>query len=198
MGMGMTMHTMQASPSGPQMTQNMNAMQAVRAPTQQQAPQQASPVSPQTAAREEERVSTLLEINAHLILEVSNLQAQGKGPSAQQTPTSPTTNEPTPNSPQDASKKPHSQEYADCMRRLQANLAYLAAIADSSKKTAAPKPIGPAIMIPPSHLTSVHGLYQKLKTLFPEASQTTLNKAMAVANAQAARAAATPAQGQMG
>lgn len=190
MGMGMNMNMMQQSPGGPQMAQNMN-MQAVRAPVQQVQ----APPSPQTAAREEERVATLLEINAHLILEVSNLQAQGKGPSSQQTPTSPTANDPTPNSPAD--RKPPSQEYADCMRRLQANLAYLAAIADSSKKTTAPKPVGPAILIPPNHLTSVHGLYQKLKTLFPEASQTTLNKAMAVANAQAARAAGNPAQSQM-
>ena len=180
------------------MAPNMNNMQAPRVAVQQQSQQhqQASPVSAQAAAREEERVSTLLEINAHLILEVSNLQAQGKGPGSQQTPTSPLTNDPTPNSPHDASKKPHSPEYADCMRRLQANLAYLAAIADSSKKTTAPKPIGPAIMVPPSHLTSVHGLYQKLKTLFPEASQTTLNKAMAVASAQAVRAASGTVQGQ--
>ena len=204
--MGMGMNMMQQSPGTPQMVQNNNQIQMARQQQQQsqaqpqlqqqQQQQTSSPRSPQSAAREEERVTTLLEINAHLIQEVTNLQMQGKAGSSNQqiSPTSPTTGDPNPvpNSPQDASRKPPSQEYADCMRRLQANLAYLAAIADSSKKASGSRPVGPAIMIPPSHLTSVHPLYHKLKTLFPEASQTTLNKAMAVANAQAARAAANP------
>ena len=157
----------------------------------QQAP---AAMNSQAAAREEERVTTLLEINSHLLQEVMNLQAQGKaGPASQQSPTSPSVSVDNTNgganSPPDPSKgQPPSQEYADCMRRLQANLAFLAAIADASRKATGTRPVGPAIMIPPPHLTSVHPLYQKLKALFPEASQTTLNKAMAVANAQRASA----------
>lgn len=155
-------------------------------------PQAAVQMNSQAVAREEERVSTLLEINSHLIQEVTNLQAQGKAGN-QPVPASPTADNANAmsNSPSDPAKKGQtSQEYADCMRRLQANLAYLAAIADASKKASGQRPVGPAIMIPPTHLVSVHPLYQKLRNLFPEASQSTLNKAMAVANAQAARAAA--------
>lgn len=155
-----------------------------------------SPVNPQAAAREAERVTTLLEINSHLIEEVMNLQNQGKaGTTGQQTPTSPTPGDGNvPNSPVDASQKQQaSQEYTDCMRRLQANLGYLAQVADANKKGNARPPVGPAIMVPPPHLNSVHPLYQKLKILFPEASQSLVNKAMAVANSQRT---ATPVQAQ--
>lgn len=187
--------------SGP-MQQNMNQQNAVAAQAVQginttQAPrtsaqQTSAPLSPQAIAREEERVTTLLEINAHLIQEVMSLQAQGKAGSAgQNSPTSPTSGNnagATTNSPTDGAKRqPPSPEYADCMRRLQANLAYLAAIADANKKAAQTRPSAPAIIYPPQHLTSVHPLYQRLNTLFPDASQSTLNKAVAVANAQAAR-----------
>lgn len=185
--------------SGP-MQQNMNqqnpmAAQAVQGINTSQAPrpsaqQTSAPMSPQAIAREEERVTTLLEINAHLIQEVMSLQAQGKAGSAgQNSPTSPTAgNNAGANSPPEGAKRqPPSPEYADCMRRLQANLAYLAAIADANKKASQSRPSAPAIIYPPQHLTSVHPLYQKLNSLFPDASQSTLNKAVAVANAQAAR-----------
>lgn len=184
---------MQQSPASAQMGQVTNNAQQGMRNTNQQAGQQ-------EAAKENERVTTLLQINMLLIEEVHNLQAQGKaGSTGQQSPTSPTADGANAgaNSPSDGSKKtPPSQEYADCMRRLQANLAYLAAIADASKKASNSRPAGPAIMIPPAHLTAVHPLYQKLKALFPEASQTTLNKAMAVANAQAATARAAAAHPQ--
>lgn len=175
-----------------QTVQGNSASQAARTSTQQPT----APLSPQAVAREEERVTTLLEINAHLIQEVTSLQAQGKaGSGSQASPTSPTSgNNAGTNSPSDGPKRqPPSPEYADCMRRLQANLAYLAAIADANKKASPNRPNAPAIIYPPQHLNSVHPLYQKLNHLFPEASQSTLNKAMAVANAQAANKAATPA-----
>jgi len=181
---------MQQSPAGAQPAQVSQQLQQARNAN----PQQASATNPQAAAREEERVITLLEINSHLLQEVMNLQAQGRaGPAGRQSPTSPNLGSDgataESNVPNDSSRsQPPSQEYADCMRRLQANLAFLAAIADASRKATGTRPVGPAIMIPPPHLTSVHPLYQKLKALFPEASQTTLNKAMAVANAQRAAA----------
>lgn len=181
----------QQNPMAAQTMQGNNLSQTARTPTQQPS----APMSPQAVAREEERVTTLLEINAHLIQEVTSLQAQGKaGSGSQASPTSPTSgsNAGT-NSPSDGAKRqPPSPEYADCMRRLQANLAYLAAIADANKKASTTRPSAPAIIYPPQHLNSVHPLYQKLNSLFPDASQSTLNKAMAVANAQAARNAATP------
>lgn len=196
--------TMNVMPNmGANVNMNMNMLQ--QSPTHAQmnqagvrnAPQQASAQSnTQSAAREEERVSTLLEINAHLIQEVTILQAQGKA-GGQPSPSSPTTESMNTgaNSPSDPSKKQAAtQEYADCMRRLQANLAYLAAIADATKKATGSRPVGPAIMVPPTHLTSVHPLYQKLKALFPEANHTPVNKAIAVATAQAQAAKAAAAQ----
>jgi hypothetical protein len=172
--------------------QNAASMQKAVAPA-------ATPQSPQSAARERARVSVLLEINTQLLQEGVALQKEGTAgvtpTQAQQSPTSPTSaTDPSAlnPSPVDSSKqtgaKPPTQEYADCMRRLQANLSYLAAIADSKKKASGALPSGPAIMIPPPHLTGIQDLYKKLNQLFPEASQSTVNKALAFANAQSSKA----------
>ncbi|KIW23974.1 uncharacterized protein PV07_09715 [Cladophialophora immunda] len=199
-----------------------NATQVARpAPQhqQQQQPQQqlqqtttttsaGSAVSAQSAARERARVTVLLEINTHLLQEVVTLQAQGKAGTTptqgQQSPTSPTSaTDPTnaiTNSPGEPPKsaggtpqsKPPSQEYAECMRRLQANLSYLAAIADAKKKVNGALPLGPAIMIPPPHLPQVNELYKKLNALFPEASHSAINKAIAQAAAQSQNAGPKP------
>ena len=53
------------------------------------------------------------------------------------------------------------------MRRLQSNLAYLAAIADRTHKPASHIPPSPAIMTSPSHLPRLTDTYKKLATLFP-------------------------------
>lgn len=173
-------------------------------PTQIQ-PSSQPPQSPQTVAREKARVSVLLEINSHLLQEVVTLQAQGKagGPAAalpQQSPTQDVgANSPTPtsatdpsnplnNSPIGAAKpagsKPSSHEYVECMRRLQANLAYLAAIADAKKKAAGTVPTTPAIMAPPTHLSEVHDLYKRLSVLFPIPAQSVSNKSVSSTTAQ--------------
>lgn len=148
--------------------------------------------SPQAAAREKARVSILLEINSILIQEVVNLQAAGKAgvppnqaTSQQSSPTqesntaSPTTTDfqNTQNQGQnsDSSKnvpgsggKP-SPEYVECMRRLQANLAYLATVADKGKKPGTATPQIPAIMTPPPNISSVNNMYVRLNDLFPGA-----------------------------
>jgi hypothetical protein len=203
----------QSNPTLAQQAQIQNAAQATRAGLQSQQPTQQAGAngagSPLSAARERARVTVLLEINTHLLQEVVSLQAQGKAGSTsnqgQQSPTSPTsatdpantvTNSPgePPKSaggtPQTA--KPPSQEYAECMRRLQANLSYLAAIADAKKKANGALPAGPAIMIPPPHLPQVTELYKKLNSLFPEAAQSNINKAMAQAAAQSQNAIPKP------
>ena len=173
----------------------------------QNLPQQSAPaLYPQSAARERARVTLLLEINGRLLQEVIALQLQGKAgtPSSQiqqspvqdSTATSPTSaTEPSSalnNSPVDTtnpgSSKAPSQEYIECMRRLQANLAYLAAIADAKKKASGSLPTGPAIMAPPPHLASMEELYKKLNALFPDAGRSNLNKAMALASAQSVNA----------
>jgi hypothetical protein len=176
-------------------------------PLQAQAQAQSSPQqpqSPQSVAREKARVSVLLEINSYLLQEVVSLQAQGKagGPPTsllpQQSPTneaavaSPTSatdpSNPLNNSPIDPAKptgaKPPSQEYIECMRRLQANLAYLAAIADAKKKAAGSVPAAPAILAPPPHLVGVKELYMKLNGLFLGAGQAGTNKVMPMSGPQ--------------
>ncbi|CAG8358182.1 unnamed protein product [Penicillium salamii] len=136
------------------------------APAQTQAQAQAQA---QVAAREKARVTVLLDINSALLEEVVNLQAAGKaGPAS-----NPDTNSPT-SEPADASKanqKP-SQEYIECMRRLQANLAYLATIADRAKKAGGVVPQTLAIMTPPPNLPAVNELYTKLNDLFPRSGKT--------------------------
>jgi hypothetical protein len=161
-------------------------------PVQQQQPQMGGQrsLSPTSAAREKSRVSTLLEINSALLQEVVSLQSQGKAgipaqppghtSPTQGTPTdpaapSPTTSTPTIETPTESAGKPApktpSKEYIDCMRRLQANLAYLATIADRAKKPGAPAPPAPAIMDPPPHMQSMAELYGKLVELFPDAQK---------------------------
>ncbi|KAL9623547.1 MAG: hypothetical protein Q9160_002228 [Pyrenula sp. 1 TL-2023] len=140
-----------------------------------------APLSPESIAREKLRVSVLLEINAHLLQDVISLQGQGKAgfTSAGQPQQSPTQDSPpnsatgeqhpgsNNNSPVDPSKpnKPASIEYLEDMKRLQANLAYLAAVADRNKRNTMPN--GPQIMAPPQHLKSIYDLYKKLIALFP-------------------------------
>lgn len=155
-------------------------------------------MSPQSAARERARVSILLDINTHLLQEVISLQEQEKtansAVSGQQSPDSPVSatdpSNPLNSSGDEPSKsasgtgshpnKPPSQEYADCMRRLQANLSYLAAIADAKKKANGALPHGPTIMAPPAHLPQVQDLYKQLNSLFPDAGQSAMSKAHTV------------------
>merc|ERR1711939_650296 len=198
-----------------QMARNTPQHQQQQQPQQPQRQQQTGggpSLSPQSAARERARVSVLLEINTHLLQEVVSLQAQGKaGTTAnqgQQSPTSPTSatdpsnalnNSPgerpkSAGGPGSSASKPASQEYADCMRRLQANLSYLAAIADAKKKVNGAIPSGPAIMVPPPQVPHVHDLYKKLNSLFPEAGQSAVNKALAASQKQNQNPGANPQQ----
>lgn len=157
-------------------------------PAQQRPPQgqMQAPLSPRSASREKARVTVLLDINSALLAEVVNLQGAGKaGVPTSQPQQSPTTEGPSASptsaidpstglqsSPADAKpnplapSKPPSQDYIDCMRRLQANLAYLATIADRQKKPGSNPPSAPAIMTPPPNLTAVKDLYAKLNELF--------------------------------
>jgi hypothetical protein len=183
----------QSSPINPatpqqQIQRPMNQMGQMNQTNPQQQPVMiARPLSPASAARERSRVSILLEINTALLQEVVNLQAQGKAgvPSgapgqaspSQNTPTdhaapSPTTTTPTIETPDSATAKaapkPASKEYIDCMRRLQANLAYLATIADRAKKPGNQPPPAPAIMDHPPHMQTLAEMYGKLRDLYPD------------------------------
>lgn len=155
--------------------QNMASVSTNDVTAGQQKPnRQMSPLQggPQAAAREKARVSTLLEINSMLLQEVVNLQTAGKAgaPPAQQGSQDGSSS--TPDQSSVANKTPAqkpSPEYIECMRRLQANLAYLAAIADRTKKSGGVPPSAPAIVTPPPHMPSMNEVYGKLSQLFPKA-----------------------------
>ena len=117
--------------------------------------------------QEKARVSTLLEINSLLLQEVVNLQNAGKaGTPAQQGQES--------TDQSDANKSPAqkpSPEYFECMRRLQANLGYLATIADRAKKSGGVPPPAPSITTPPPNMPALNGPYARLSELCPKGSQ---------------------------
>ncbi|EOA84931.1 uncharacterized protein SETTUDRAFT_117339 [Exserohilum turcica Et28A] len=113
-----------------------------------------SPMSPVTPARTQDRVATLLEINSILIKDVCDLQAQGKSGHVGATP----------------DRKPEgekAQPSKDYMRRLQANLAYLAQNAEKVPKPGQQMQPGPAIMSVPASHPELAKLYTKLQELFP-------------------------------
>ncbi|KAJ6157926.1 hypothetical protein N7470_005518 [Penicillium chermesinum] len=114
----------------------------------------------QAVAREKVRVMTLLDINSTLLQEIANLQAGGKTGSGSHTDGA--------NGFQGS--KP-SQEYIDCMRRLQANLAYLASITDKQRRLPAP-----AILTPPPNVPTLNDTYKKLNELFPRPGQVPAKK----------------------
>jgi hypothetical protein len=171
---------------------NPNLVAPQRRPSQpsgQQPPAPAPASNPaaqvQAAAREKARITALLDINSALLQEVVNLQAAGKAgipptaaqqtsPTQEQHSASPISATEPQNNAGDASKpgaqKP-SQEYIECMRRLQANLAYLATIADRAKKASGVLPAAPAIMTPPPSLSNLNEMYTRLNGLFPGASR---------------------------
>ncbi|EKG17770.1 hypothetical protein MPH_04985 [Macrophomina phaseolina MS6] len=121
-------------------------------------PAAATPTSPGQLQREREQVTLLLDINRELLQETLRLQEQGKGGLM--------TN-PPPAQDGDATKQVASKEYIDCMRRLQANLSYLASFADRIQNPNKPVPPGPAIMTVPAQPQSLNEMYTKLQTLFP-------------------------------
>lgn len=148
--------------NSPRIAQTGSPAQA-QSPAQFQAQAQ---VQAQMAAREKARVTTLLDINSTLLREVVNLQALGKaGPASPGDANASPTN-PNAEAVKQQGSKP-SPEYIECMRRLQANLAYLATIADRAKKSGGVAPQAPAIMTPPPNLPAVHELYARLNELFP-------------------------------
>ncbi|KAK2749402.1 hypothetical protein FQN57_006334 [Myotisia sp. PD_48] len=146
--------------------------------------------STEAAARERARVTILLEINSGLLQELVNLQANNSKPGSplsQPNPQQSTSTE-SPTTPQDAADQRNqsngtdaskgavpsparlSTEYSECLRRLQANLAYLANVADRKKAGGGLPPV-PVFMTPPPHLPSLNRLYTSLNELFPNASQ---------------------------
>ncbi|GLI81840.1 hypothetical protein PoHVEF18_010231 [Penicillium ochrochloron] len=152
--------------NSPQIPQTGTPVQA-QSPAQYQAQAQAQA---QMAAREKARVTTLLDINTTLLQEVVNLQASGKAGTAPPGDANASPTDQGGDSAKAQGSKP-SPEYIECMRRLQANLAYLATIADRAKKSGGVVPQAPAIMTPPPNVPAAHDLYTKLNELFPRAGK---------------------------
>lgn len=156
-----TPHQQSPMANGQQQQQQQSmGQQPKHEPAQAQTPVKAvppSPTSPVAHARNQDRVATLLEINSLLIKEVCELQSQGKagqvGQSADGKP--------------EGDKQQPSKEYVDYMRRLQANLAFLAQNAEKNHKPGQAIQPGPAIMSVPTAPVELSKLYQKLVELFP-------------------------------
>ncbi|KKY24209.1 hypothetical protein UCDDS831_g02541 [Diplodia seriata] len=163
----------QQPPSLPDSSQSMAAPvslpshSAAPKPQQPQAqpakPMAATPASPGQLQREREQVTLLLDINRELLQETLRLQEQGKGGMMG--------NQPAPgqdgNKEGDAPKQVASKEYIDCMRRLQANLSWLATFADRNTNPNKQVPPGPAIMTVPAAPQALSEMYTKLQALFP-------------------------------
>ncbi|KAF2106279.1 hypothetical protein BDV96DRAFT_508133, partial [Lophiotrema nucula] len=118
-----------------------------------------SPVSPTAQARDQERMTTLLEINTLLIREAVGLQKEGKAGQIGQAPAQ--------DGKPEGEKQTPTKEYLELMRRLQSNLAFLAQNAEKTHKPNQPVQPGPAIMAAPSAPDELVKLYVKLQTLFP-------------------------------
>jgi hypothetical protein len=141
--------------AAPPLPQTPNAVQhaGASAAVSPQAPQ-----SPGTQAREQKRVDMLLEINIDLLQEINSLQSQGRGGAM---------------NPQhqlqlrqlNMDDSMAAEEYIQCLRRVQANLAYLAPRADAQQAFKAPP--GPAHMTPPVHMPQLQSKYEQLRELFP-------------------------------
>ncbi|KAI2618816.1 hypothetical protein GGR54DRAFT_143869 [Hypoxylon sp. NC1633] len=112
-----------------------------------------TPLSPGPDSRDKERISVLLEINNELLLEalqIQHTQQVLKKERASSNGTDVTANE--------SEKKPTededllAQDYLHCMRRLQTNLSYLAALADNKKRDVPPAPCPTYLKAPPLNI----------------------------------------------
>lgn len=151
----------------PKLPSQINSPQTVASPAVPNPAQAQAQAQAQFAAREKARVTALLDINSALLQEVVNLQAAGKAGAV----SNPDTNSPASEQPDTSKANQKSPEYMECMRRLQANLAYLATIADRSKKPSGVVPQMPAIMTPPPNLPAVNELYVRLNELFSRSAK---------------------------
>ncbi|KAF2724053.1 hypothetical protein K431DRAFT_218686 [Polychaeton citri CBS 116435] len=111
-----------------------------------------------SSSLEQRRVALLLDINLDLLQEINRLQAQGKGGA-----TSPQHLQQLKSTGQPVAMA--SEEYIQCMRRVQANMSYLVPLHSG---TPAKKPPGPVHMTPPPHLAAQLAVkYEQLKEAFP-------------------------------
>jgi hypothetical protein len=117
--------------------------------------------TPDSSSLDKQRVTLILDINSHLLEQIQLLQATGKGGDVQ-TPANPS----QPAADPAEAKKP-SREYVEPLRRMQANLAYLASLAERHQKPNANAPPWPQVMTAPPGDEKLAGMYARLQGLFP-------------------------------
>jgi hypothetical protein len=144
---------------------------------------------PSQAEIDKQRVTLLLEINSHLLELIQTLQQAGKGGDVQ-SPANPS---------EPAEQKKPSREYVEPLRRMQANLAYLASLAERHQKPGAQAPPWPQVMTAPPGDEKLSAMYARLQSLFPawRVQQQRMAAAQA-AQAQQAAGGAGAVAGQMG
>ncbi|KAF2436086.1 hypothetical protein EJ08DRAFT_655780 [Tothia fuscella] len=160
------LHTPTASVHQSPHITTMAAPQHSTAHAAQQSPIPQSPSSTSSPALEQQRIALLLEINTSLLQEIVVMQEQGAGGDVQ----SPSTKAGEEGQGADGVgvKKEASKEYVECMRRMQANLAYLANVAERNNRPTSQQLPHPPIMIPPTlPTTTLTEQYTKLQSLFP-------------------------------
>ncbi|KAK3390218.1 hypothetical protein B0H63DRAFT_108655 [Podospora didyma] len=105
-----------------------------------------TPQSPGTESREKERFSLILEINQELLYEsIAIVNSRSELKKVQTSTEAAGVKEGEMDLAEE--EKLSNQDYAQCMRRLQTNLAYLAALAD--RKPSVQVPACPAYLMPP-------------------------------------------------
>ncbi|EME42411.1 hypothetical protein DOTSEDRAFT_73295 [Dothistroma septosporum NZE10] len=119
-----------------------------------------SSLSPGSQSRDDERVALLFEINVELLQEVNRLQTEGHGGAISPQQLMQLRSEGKPD-------KMASEEYIQCLRRVQANLAWLMPRASTDSAGLAKAPPGPAHMTPPPHMVQLQSSYAQLTELFP-------------------------------
>ena len=92
-----------------------------------------------------------------------------------------------------AQQKKPSREYVEPLRRMQANLAYLASLAERHQKPNSQQPPWPQIMTAPPGDEKLAAMYSRLQALFPQ--WRVQQQRMAAAQAMQAQQAAGGAQG---
>ncbi|KAG9255839.1 uncharacterized protein F5Z01DRAFT_516158 [Emericellopsis atlantica] len=116
-----------STPRTPTFAQNQRAAQAMAAPS-------STPMSPGTEARDKERFALLLDINHELLYESIQIQTSQQEIKKELA----AAGKLTPERKQTEEELGLQNDYIQCMRRLQANLSYMAAMADRKPDTKLP------------------------------------------------------------
>lgn len=122
--------------------------------------QQAGPSGsnvPQQGDIDKQRVTLILDINSHLLEQIQILQANGKGGDVQ-----------SPAQGVEGQAKKPPREYVEPLRRMQANLAYLASLSERHQKPNSQQPPWPQVMTGYPGDEKLAGMYTQLQGLFPQ------------------------------